>query len=66
MAICLDLASSLKSSRPAQWNVAVATLNGYPKLMQVLFFPRVPSGVALRDKAVAAGLHAPAKQEKIW
>ena len=66
MAICLDLASTLKSNYPVQWEQAVAALNGYPKLMQVLFFPRVPSGVSLREKAIAAGLRAPAKQEKIW
>jgi hypothetical protein len=66
LAICLDWASTLRSNHPAQWDLALAALSGYPKLMQVLFFPRVPSGVALREKALAAGLHPPAKQEKIW
>ena len=63
MAICLDWASALSINHPTQWAQALAALDGYPKLIQLLFFPRVPSGVALRDRAVAAGLRAPARQE---
>ena len=61
MAICLDWASALRTNHPTQWAQALAALEGYPKLMQLLFFPRVPSGEALRDRAVAAGLRAPVK-----
>jgi len=63
MAICLDWASALSINHPTQWAQALTALDGYPKLIQLLFFPRVPSGVALRDRAVAAGLRAPARQE---
>ncbi len=65
MAICLDLASSMKSAHPVQWDQALMALKSYPKVMQVLFFPRVPSGRALCEKALAAGLAAPAQPEKI-
>jgi len=34
--------------------------------MQLLFFPRVPNGERLRQKALAAGLTPPAKQEPVW
>ncbi len=32
-AICLDLAPSLQAKYPAQWAKALATLNGYPKMV---------------------------------
>jgi hypothetical protein len=63
MAICLDWASAMSSNHPTQWVQALEALDGYPKLMWLLFFPRVPPGEALRDRAVAAGLRAPARQE---
>ena len=66
LAIGLGLADSLRVKYPAQWKTAIAALSGYPKLMQVLFFPRVPEGEKLRSKALAAGLQPPAKQEAIW
>jgi hypothetical protein len=56
MAICLDWASAFRINHPAQWAQALEALDGYPKLMRLLFSPRVPPGEALRDKAVAAGL----------
>jgi len=62
MAICLDWPSALRTNHPTQWVQALAALEGYPKLMQLLFFPRIPSGEALRDRAVAAGLRAPVRQ----
>jgi hypothetical protein len=61
MAICLDWASALRADHPTQWTQALTALNGYPKLMQLLFSPRVPSGEALRARAVAACLRAPVK-----
>ena len=61
MAICLDWANALRTNHPTHWAQALATLEGIPRLMQLLFFPRVPSGVVLRDRAVAAGLRAPAR-----
>jgi hypothetical protein len=64
MAICLDWARLLGINHPTQWSQALAALEGYPGLIRLLFFPRVPSGVVLRDRAVAAGLRAPARQEK--
>jgi len=66
MAICLDLAPAFHERYPAQWARAIAALSGYPKLMQLLFFPRVPNGERLRQKALAAGLTPPAKQEPVW
>ena len=66
MAIGLELAGSLRAKYPQQWKTAIAALSGYGKVMQVLFFPRVPEGEALRAKAVAAGLQPPAPKEAIW
>jgi ADP-ribosylglycohydrolase len=66
MAIGLDLAASLRAKYPDQWKNAIAALSGYPKVLQVLFFPSVPEGEKLRDKALAAGLRAPAKKEQVW
>ena len=61
MAICLDWASALRANHPAQLIQALTALSSYPKLMQLLFLPRVPSGAVLRDRAVAAGLRAPSR-----
>jgi hypothetical protein len=66
LAIGLDLVGPLRAKYPDQWKNAIAALNSYPKVMQVLFFPRVPEGEKLRDKALAAGLQAPAKKEQVW
>jgi len=67
LAICLDLAQGLRAKHPEQWARALAALNGYPKVVQVLFFQSpMPAGDKLRARAVAAGLEKPAKQEKIW
>ncbi len=66
LAICLDLAAEMRQKHGAQWTKALAALNSHSNVMQVLFFPRVPAGVALREKALAAGLQPPAKQEPVW
>jgi ADP-ribosylglycohydrolase len=66
LALCLDLGREIAQDHPAQWEKALAALQSYPKVMQLLFFPRIPSGESLRAKAVAAGLVGPPRQEKIW
>ena len=67
LAICLDLAPSLKQSYPQQWSKALEALNRYPKVVQVLFFHSpFPAGERLRGKAIAAGLEKPEQKIKIW
>lgn len=67
VAICLDLAPALRRKYPEQWPKALAALNGYPRLVQVLFYQSpIPTGEKLREKALAAGLEKPAKMEKLW
>jgi hypothetical protein len=66
MAIGLDLAGALRAKHPDGWKTAIAALSGYRKVMQVLFFPRVPEAEALRAKAIAAGLQPPVAKEAIW
>lgn len=66
MAICLDFAAALRERYPQPWARALSDLAGYRNVMQVLFFPRVPTGEKLREKALAAGLPPPAKKEPVW
>ena len=67
LAICLDLARNLQSHYPSQWSQALAALNQYPKVVQVLFYESpVSEGDLLRTRALAAGLEKPLKREKIW
>jgi hypothetical protein len=67
MAVCLDLAQQLRAKYPDQWARALAALNAYPKVVQVLFYQSpVPAGDHLRARALAAGLAKPARQDKIW
>ena len=66
LAICLDLADEFSRKSPEAWSRAASALGGFPKVMQVLFFPRVPSGEGLRAKAIAAGLKPPARKEPVW
>jgi hypothetical protein len=66
-AICLDLAPPLRERYPDQWAKALAALNGYPKVVQVLFFESpTPAGERLRRRALAAGLQKPEKKIPIW
>jgi hypothetical protein len=67
LAICLDFAPELKQRHPAQWTAAIQALEGYPNVLQVLFYESpIPAGARLREKAVAAGLRKPAEEHKIW
>jgi hypothetical protein len=66
-AICLDLAQPLREKYPGPWTEAIGSLNGYPKVVGVLFFEADnTTGDALRERAVAAGLKKPEKKVKIW
>ncbi|MEW6235345.1 MAG: ADP-ribosylglycohydrolase family protein [Candidatus Omnitrophota bacterium] len=66
-AICLDLAQTLREKYPEPWAKALEALNGYPKVVGVLFFEADnASGDKLRQRAVAAGLKQPEKRVKIW
>lgn len=67
MAICLDLAQSLKDKHPEKWSKALEAINHYPKVVQVLFFHSpFPAGEQFRQKAIAAGLKRPERQIPIW
>lgn len=67
LAICLDLAQTLKEKHPKQWDKALEAINHYPKVVQVLFFHSpFPAGEQFRKKAVAAGLKKPERQIAIW
>ena len=62
LGICLDFAPELKQKYPTQWTQAIESLAGYPRVMQVIFFEApFPAGERIRQKALAAGLQAPAK-----
>jgi hypothetical protein len=66
-AICLDLAPALQAQNPQKWSAALSALNGFPKVVQVMFYEAgTPAGDELRARAQAAGLQKPAKREKIW
>jgi hypothetical protein len=60
LAICLDLADSLRSRSSDGWTQALAALEKCPKLLDVLFYKSPgPAGDKLRAAAVAAGLRQP-------
>jgi len=61
LAICLDLAETLRQQHPDQWAQALAALNNYPGLLRVLFDSPAPAAVKLRSRATAAGLKKPKK-----
>ena len=66
-AICLDLAQSLSEKNARAWAKAIEALQGYPKVVGVLFFEAdSPAGDQLRSRALAAGLKKPEKKVKIW
>ncbi len=57
LAICLDLANSLRSRDSDRWLQMLAALKQYPKLLDVLFRQSPgPAGDELRAAAAAAGL----------
>jgi hypothetical protein len=67
LAICLDVAPELKQKYPEAWTKSVAALNGYPNVLQVIFYESpIPAGEQLAAKAVAAGVQKPAAKIKIW
>jgi hypothetical protein len=67
LAICLDFAPELMQKYSEQWSKAVTALNGYPNVLQVIFFESpIPAGQKLAEKAVAAGVRKPDQSIKIW
>ena len=61
LGVCLGFGPELKQKYSAQWTGALQALAGYSKVMQVMFFEApFPAGDAIRQKALAAGLAAPA------
>jgi hypothetical protein len=67
LAICLDFVSELMRSYPERWSKAVAALNGYPTILQVIFYESpIPAGRKLAEKAIAAGLRKPDTSVQIW
>jgi ADP-ribosylglycohydrolase len=65
-AICLEKASQFRSRYPDAWSRALAALNDYPKLLQVLFYQSsIPAGERIRELAVAAGVQKPGKAP-VW
>jgi len=67
LAICLDFAPELMKSYPERWSQAVAALNRYPKILQVIFYEApIPAGRRLAEKAIAAGVRKPDTSLNIW
>jgi hypothetical protein len=67
LAICLDFAPELKEKHSAQWTAAIAALQGYPRVLQAIFYEApFPAGDRIREKATAAGLQKPATNQKLW
>ena len=67
LAICLDFAPELKEKHAAQWTAAVAALQGYPRVLQAIFYEApFPAGDRIREKAIAAGVQKPATNQKLW
>lgn len=60
LAICLDLTDGFRSRNASEWKQALAALEEYPKLLDVLFNKSPgPAGDKLRAAALAAGLKKP-------
>jgi ADP-ribosylglycohydrolase len=67
MAICLDMAPTIKEQHPQKWNTATQDLQNQWKIMQVLYYNSpVPAADKLREKANTAGLVKPEKRRKVW
>jgi ADP-ribosylglycohydrolase len=61
LAICLDLAPALQKSDAERWGKAAAALAGYPGVVEAMFRQSaIPAGERIRERAVAAGVRAPA------
>lgn len=66
IAICLDAAPELKAKYPERWPLAIAALQSYSKMLQVVFYQSpIPNGEKIRQRALAAGVQKPEKG-KIW
>ena len=62
LAICLGLSDSIRSRNTNQWTELLASLEQYPKLLDVLFYKSPgPAGDRLRRAALAAGLKKPSR-----
>jgi hypothetical protein len=61
LAICLDLAKTLRKQHPDQWSQALTALNNHPGLLKALFNSPAPAAAKLRSRATAAGLKKPKK-----
>ena len=60
LAIGLDLVDSVRSRYPDRWPDLLASLERYPKLLDVLFYKSPgPAGDRLRSAGLAAGLEKP-------
>lgn len=67
LAICLDLAPSLRERHPEAWSRALEALDRQWRVVQALFHhAAVPAGEELRKKALAAGLTPPATKRRLW
>jgi hypothetical protein len=62
LAICLDFAAELQQRYPEQWVSAIAALNDYPKVLDLIFYEGLPASRKLAEKATAAGVQKPAKK----
>ena len=57
----------MKEKVPALWSGAVAALQGYPRVLQAMFYESpIPAGDRIREKAVAAGVQKPASNQQLW
>jgi len=67
LAICLDLADSLRREHPAAWAAGLEALNLHWNIVQALYYQApFPAGDRLREKATAAGLRKPAEKRSLW
>jgi hypothetical protein len=63
LAICLDMAQSIRDEHPERWKKALGALSESRRICQNIFFdPETPAGLRLRAKARAAGLQQPARE----
>ncbi len=67
LSIALGLADSIRATRPEQWSRALAALNGFPQVGQVLYHHSpVPAAEPLRERARRAGLEPPHAEDEEW
>ena len=67
LAVCLDMAPSLRQEHPQPWRNALSALSGYENVVQAIFYHSpTPLGDALRQKAMTAGLTKPPAPKELW